>query len=682
MVEDGEFSDRWFWDGYLDWACIIDKYRSDDPTDATHVPTFLAVRPEHADLTPDDVVRLFENDRLLQDFHARFESHELDLAKVLSEKVEAEIFAYLDLSALANASLRRHLETVFIITEVGLPVALAEKRASRDFSIWPVVPDGPIVASIDDGIGFLNERFTRVDPMAGGLGTRFAGLWLQGRHKASAAGSSVFLGRTLDASEINDLLGKGRRLVEAEEYAALNADLYEADARRTTEFGFTHGTHVLDVAAGADPNLPVGCHETSAWPLLAVQLPPEAIADTSGKRFEIFAILALRWILAVAASVSAAPLVVNISLGVLAGPKNGRKFFEYRTARDVRLWSDSTGRDVRVVFAYGNSLRTRQVARYPELEPNAPATVEWVIQPDDFTPSFVEIHLPARDHLPELAVGLAAPDGRVIAPLAIPPGKLRLLFGSDGAPYAAIYHVPSRPLNAAGTERTPARYDVAVAPTAARDRGELVGPSGAWSITLVNQEAEALDVVLQIQRDDTSPGYPTRGRQSYFDGPDADAFDPATGEFGGLSTGPLTRDGTNNALATGRVDDAAGNLLVLSVGAAARSRGAKVPVPSRYASRGASWSSGPPDLSAISDDGFATAGVLASGTFSGSVVELNGSSVAAPKVTRRLAQELTGSNRPHKLGDTHDAVDLPQHRPQLSAEVLLEPAGARERAPS
>ena len=46
---------------------------------------------------------------------------------------------------------------------------------------------------------------------------------------------------------------------------------------------------------------------------------------------------------------------------------------------------------------------------------------------------------------------------------------------------------------------------------------------------------------------------------------------------------------------------------------------------------------GRPRLSAISEDGYGSVGVIASGTFSGSTVTVNGTSVAAAQLTRYLS---------------------------------------------
>ena len=685
QTDDGE---RWFWNGYLDWSEELSRYRKSagtpQPEEPYYVPVFLRLKPEHAGPDPkaDDVLKLFDHENgRLGSFRARFELHEREY---ISNSKAAEFFVYLLLSELKARESRGLLEEFFLILDVGSRVVLGEKFSSRNFSAPPNAFTVPLIAVIDDGIAFLNERFTRYDSNSGTHRTRFVGVWVQARERPSADGSSVFVGRSLDVDEINAILAKGSALNELEEYQKLNAELYGFGSRRSTEFAFSHGTHVLDVAAGDDPYLPQGVDQ---WPLLAVQLPPESIEDTSGRRFKTPVVMALRWILSVAAHLSH-PLVVNISLGVLAGPKNGTKFFEYQIAREVSRWQNVNNRDIRVVFAFGNDLRTRQVARFEALAPNSRESIEWIAQPDDLTPSFVEVHVNGQAEIPPaFAIGLAAPDGTAINPLFIAPGTFATMFDPrSGLAIARIYHVPSRilelaPPGSGNALRTPANYTIAIAPTATREAGELSSPSGSWKITVVNAEPERpLDVILQIQSDDTAPGYQPFGRQSYFDHEAAYAWEPETLEYVRPAPDcPIKREGTNNALATGRKQDACGHELVLSAGGAVWRSREEVPPPASYTSKGANWSSGPPTHGAISEDGYAAEGVLASGTLSSSVEELSGTSSAAPKVARRLASELVGSARGRAPGDTHLAVVDPEAIKQLSAEVLIERGGARAR---
>jgi hypothetical protein len=76
-----------------------------------------------------------------------------------------------------------------------------------------------------------------------------------------------------------------------------------------------------------------------------------------------------------------------------------------------------------------------------------------------------------------------------------------------------------------------------------------------------------------------------------------------------------------------------------------------------------------PDALAVSEDSKVHAGVLAAGSRSGSVVALNGTSVAAPQITRWIADELANGNPGDRnavkaLAQAHEAAP-PNPKPPL-----------------
>jgi hypothetical protein len=92
-----------------------------------------------------------------------------------------------------------------------------------------------------------------------------------------------------------------------------------------------------------------------------------------------------------------------------------------------------------------------------------------------------------------------------------------------------------------------------------------------------------------------------------------------------------------------------------------------------------------PDAMAVSDDSPVCRGLLAAGSRSGSVVAINGTSVAAPQITRELAKVMhTGAN-PRSyvktLAQTQEATPrpVPKYKPKPSPErggegrIVLDP---------
>ena len=126
-------------------------------------------------------------------------------------------------------------------------------------------------------------------------------------------------------------------------------------------------------------------------------------------------------------------------------------------------------------------------------------------------------------------------------------------------------------------------------------------------------------------------GFRGRGRQSYFDHECYHRFDAQGREIEHDDDQPpcvVKRSGSINALATGN--------RTLVVGGFLRKEGRLA----SYSSRVSAGSLGAPQYLAPSDDSKVHGGVLAAGTRSGSVVAMNGTSVATPQVARWIAKQL------------------------------------------
>ena len=526
------------------------------------------------------------------------------------------------------------------VLEIGSPIEAAQSPRMFDAppeSDFSLSSTQPIVATIDDGIGFLNNRFrfNTGDP-GQRQRTRFHAVWIQAFRTILIPGFGKFYiltGAVLHQSEIDMLLARGDKLDEEAVYRSINSVLIELGEHRSTEYQFTHGTHVLDIAAGADPE---GNAPEQHWPLIAVQLPPEAVDNTAGTQLEPLVVQGVRWILYQAEQINGdSPVVINVSLGTLAGPKDGTKPIEYLVARELREWQTRTGRCARVVYSFGNDRLGRQVARF-DIPAEEHRQIDWRILPDDYSASFAEIRPVDGADLEDLDVGLTAPNGASIPPAPLPPNTYRTLLNADGFAIARLYHVGVR-FVAPGAV-TPAYYLLAVAPTAPVEI--VTANSGAWQVEVCNSRGTCeIPVRLEAQRGDTPIGYRQNGRQSYFDHPDAHEFEPDLQAYSRpANTSPIKRAGTHSSFVTAVSEQ------VYSVGAAVDSTatqpapGAPLPpaAPAIYSSEGASWTIPGPTLSALADDA-PRRGLLASGTFSSSVRALNGTSVAAGRVTHALA---------------------------------------------
>lgn len=487
-------------------------------------------------------------------------------------------------------------------------------------------PPPVTVGVVDHAIGFLNCRF-RTGPRA--ERTRFYGHWVQALERR-VTGGGIASGRVLDAAAISAMLTNCRDAAdEAAHYARLAEELHRPQARAGTGLGFSHGTHVADLAAGAEPG---AGDPVEDWALLGVSLPPEAIEDTSGHAMAAYLVQGVRWIFRTAEEMGGAgPVIVNLSLGVLAGAKDGSHVVARAVERERAAFAAATGRAAHVVLAFGNWQRSRQVARLTDIPAGGSGGLDWRLQPDDHTASFLELRFEDIAGPPRTLKLSLAHEGGPAAEVRVPAaGKARSLV-LDGKEIGALYHVEP-PAPDPGEAAAAPYLCLAMAPTA-RDHEQTapsaggasaLAPAGRWTLQVSNGTDAPTTVNLAVQRDDSVAGYRQRARQSYLDHRDAYGWDAETADHTNPAASPITREGTHSAYA--------GAAAAATVGAA------RCPdlVAAPYSSRGAGWTLPAPSGSAVGDEAPALPGVLAAGTFSGAVRALSGTSGAAPQWTRAL----------------------------------------------
>lgn len=472
-----------------------------------------------------------------------------------------------------------------------------------------------IVAVIDDGMAFAHERFRFRNGRS-----RIKYFWNQDDRTHVRSPGDFGWGRELQQDEINELLAACTHdgLVDEDElYRLAGQDLV---ARRAK-----HGTHVMDLACGHDPERAV---PNDLPYIIGVQLPKWVTEETSGAFLTPNVYAAISYVLSRADQIAAAektgaiPVVINLSYGTIAGPHDGTSQLEEAIEQLV----SSRSAPLRVVLPAGNHYLARCHAHVDlpqRLEATPPIEIlRWRVQPDDKACSFMECWLPARATMtsrPDIAVRITTPT-------------------NERSPW--IRGGQSWEWRVSGQTRFLATYDtmvgersrifLAMAPTAELRSPPRTAPSGTWLVELKNEGA-ATTVDAWIQRGDTPLGYPLSGRQSRFDDDHYVRFDLAgRAEQSDDIRSPIRRESTINALATGASP--------IVVGAY---RGSDRRV-SEY-SAGGGYSAAPgqvpirsPDLSAIADDSPVHRNLLAAGTRSRSVVAMNGTSVAAPQVTRAI----------------------------------------------
>jgi Subtilase family len=612
--------------GYVAWETAVEAAQGNLGRD--HVPVLFELAPKPG------TTLLQAIDATLAIPGLRISRHERDLLE--TERKHAKADGTLKVRSVVfwpRAGLGS-LPDNWTVLQVGPPLSLPEDTGTVSGTDLCALggdldPEVPVVAVIDDGIGFLNARFRKAQRK-----TRFLGVWLQAAERGGSSGD-VLCGTVLSTAEIDAHLGSGQD--EALVYRMINRKLFTAMDRVATDQRVAHGTHVLDLAAGADPWAGQGM---SKVPVLAVQLPPSSIRDTSGRRSETHLIQGLRWILAEvlrqANHRNAPRVVVNISLGTLAGPGDKSAFLADWFIHEVARFKRLTGKDLRLVLAYGNARLWRLAAR-DELRTRHPLKLDWRIQPDDRSASFIELRLD-RALCGGVSVCLTPPTGSALPALKVAWPKVLpfswQLPGPKGPVAAAIFADE-------GTGQM--LLTLALAPTLA-EGGLSVASAGLWQITLTTGENEPIRVVARVQRDDTPAGHRPFGRQSWLDDPEGWGWDNELRAHVAPARPPVSRQGTavSHAAASGPG--------IWLVGAARPDQGRPGGHPTDwsatpYSSEGAVLllrygESAGPDLVAPGDLGVFLQGVPASGVLSGTRARLSGTSMAAPAVARRLIEYL------------------------------------------
>ncbi len=633
---------------YLDWEVQNRRVRG-DAEEARWCPVLIEVKPDNKGIYHRNLKALQElatEDsstfwlRMTADEEDHLDTLILDINDGVPEPkdpVGVWFFVYLKESS-AYQSDGAYADTdLYAIHFVGAPIPTLTfglvLRGGRATEIPP--PGGGFLPStavgiVDDGIAFAHERFQTIAGQA-----RVQAIWLQ-TLEVRTEDNGVAFGKRLQWKELNDDLQSGMRDVEIYRKAGLLD--FASEGHKANAFRRSHGTHILDVAAGFDPAEINGPQDS---PIFAVQLPAEATADTSGITMGSYVLQGIRQIMLWADRMGKTkenpgipvPLTINFSYGILAGPKDGTHDLEWiiDSLANYRTTRIKDPMPTKVVLPSGNSYRNRDTARMT-FSDDKPQDIDWVIQPDDATPNFLEIWLDieggeVNGPTAPVELQLTTPDNEMGIATLPNAGSVRVLQHNK-RPVAAVYYDCVAGKNSSVGR---GRIFLAVNPTHSLDESENLAPAGQWNISLKRSVKESVVAKFFIQRDDTPTGYPRRNRPSYFSHADAYCRDPKTGDYKALNPrGPVSHEGTISAIANG--------CSTLVVGAAEAADGLQ---PADYTSSGPSKTRLGPDLSAIADDGIAHPGILAAGTYSGTVVSLRGTSVAAPQLVRRMAYELT-----------------------------------------
>jgi hypothetical protein len=519
----------------------------------------------------------------------------------------------------------------------GVPPPLQQPRIGPPAGGWP---DGTVIVGvIDDGIAFANARFRHADNTS-----RVQCFWHQDGFPPTA---TVPYGRETLKAEIDTYLVQCTTAGSVDEdavYRRANLVNFTQPWHKAAALRLAHGTHVLDLGAGHDPNNDPK-RKCIDCPIIAVQLPVAATAKQSGAGLESYVQDAIAYIqsraLLLAGNGPALPVVINFSYATVAGPHDGTWLLE----QSVDLAVTSGHPPTRIVLPSGNENLTRGHKEINFDRWRRSARLHWRKQPDDLTLSMMQVWLPFGGAVVPPAsrvfLSIVTPDGLQSPPLGEISGQGILLLRDGQIICAAHYSFQPFP-----TER--GVFNICLMPTVRLLPSALAGrvaSSGVWTIKLHNILLQPQDTVnAWIERDDLVYGYPRRGRQSYFDEVCYEVFDEEGFVVDRDAEQPpcdVRRDGMINAIATGLYPDVVGGYIRKDRRFAQYSAGGPI-----TPARAGALALYKPDCASVSDDSKVHYGVLASGSHSGSTVPMAGTSVAAPQLTRWLACQLAVAAAP------------------------------------
>ncbi|MEO9824968.1 MAG: hypothetical protein ABJF50_11190 [Paracoccaceae bacterium] len=515
---------------------------------------------------------------------------------------------------------------------------------------WTPSEDCAIVAVIDSAIALSHARFRRLDG-----GSRFLSAWLM---NGTWRKSAVPFGREMFQREIDRLLfgatlaGSVNELV-FDRSAGLTQFGYGRGDRRL-ENNATHGTMVADLAAGFDLRRSEDDEPRRRLPMIAVGLPPRTSMGSSGSFLEFYAMHALEYIVERADAIWAAvegdkkggyPIVINLSYGLQAGPKDGEMLIE-KLMRTLLKRAEAMGRPVRIILPVGNDLLSEGTAHF-DLADGGSDDVEWRVKPEDHTPNYAEVWSDViqgdggKDPQHPLSLRLAPPSGPVCPPTPGRAGQMATLSDEDGRPIARVYCRKHDDAEKAGDTASWHRvgYILCTAPTSPDSHHMQRAPAGSWRLGV--SATKASKGYAYVQSDQSLTFGSNTGLVSTFAHPDFYPVDD-TGRLIDIASyptdgtapvdtdvkPPMRRHDTMNTIAHLKESRVIGSYRVTD---------GKPAIYSSASSDAVGNSRAAPTALLPGEDGAARFGLMGAGSKSGSVTVMSGTSFSTGLATRAVA---------------------------------------------
>ena len=492
-----------------------------------------------------------------------------------------------------------------------------------------------VVGIIDHGIAFAHKGFCFLNGQGGRTETRIEHFWDQQWGYPAAPPQEFHEEQAAHFEETVSTFppnygwqsvagfGYGRELKDTDINSLMRSQpdemrLYKEQRYKPVQSANSHGTHVLGIAAGEQDIYNV----VADTKIIAVQMPASPYKNTSGESLCVHVLDAVRYILNHARG---RKVVINLSDGAYAGPHDGTSILE--SALDAHF--SQNNERLAFVVAAGNQFDER-VHWQESIPKDETRSIDWRLLPDDKTDSHVEIWFDkplSNGTLKTISIAVTLPGCTESPPIHV--GETAVCEAEGHIVACTMFRV-----NSLG--RT--MIHVAVAPTV-----NLQMPHGICRIALTNGSQDEISFNAYVERDDPALGDRGPRRQSHF----VHAKYPKSGIShqqcvdDSDNPSPIKRMGALNSIAT------AGKILV--VGGYVEKTGQIASYSASGGGRAAGTRSNGTDVLAPSDTSPAIIGIRSYGNRSGTTFRMNGTSVAAPVVTREIAKLMRMSPTMHAV---------------------------------
>ncbi|MGL6211244.1 MAG: hypothetical protein ACRC14_15590, partial [Paracoccaceae bacterium] len=248
-----------------------------------------------------------------------------------------------------------------------------------------------------------------------------------------------------------------------------------------------HGTHVLGLAAGCDPQSQT---DTAAAlrnvPILAVSLPSNRLLSASGVFLDVFVDQALEWVsvrLRELFGEQYPDVVLNLSYGLAAGPKDRTGYLNSR----IRGWRRQNPQVQMFLPAGNDGLIRGHAVLIPD---EGKAEIGWLVPPGDRFSTHAEVWF---DGGPDVTMSITPPDGTALL-FARKSTAVTDLTDATGLLTGRVYNLREQH----GTDRP--GFLICLAPTRPLRTGAKQAPAGIWRIAVQGQPGVTAQVHLQSER--------------------------------------------------------------------------------------------------------------------------------------------------------------------------------------